>query len=101
MADRSRSCIRAFRSTAALLYLLVSRQKLPHTRHDPLLRVDTIEKLRSVQRITGEEALVEDLPAPEGAAGDIPGQAEELHTLAGTGCVGGQILFDLRLQGTG
>jgi hypothetical protein len=79
-------------STAFLIFC----QKLPDALHRGFFRIDTVEKLRPVQWVPSEEALVEHLSTAEGTTGDIPGQAEELDALSGAGGVGGQVLLDLR-----
>src|SRR5262245_53060017 len=71
-------------------------EEVLHALDDVLLGVDRVQDARPGQRVTGEEALVEHLPAPERAAGDVPGQAKELHAVARGGAVGRQVMLDVR-----
>jgi hypothetical protein len=46
-------------------------------------------------RVAREEAFIEHLPAAEGAARDVPGEAEEFDAIARGRGVGGQVLLDI------
>src|SRR5438270_10939831 len=78
--------------------LAVAAQKLPDALDDFALRVDRRHSPGAGQGVAGKKALIEDLAAAEGVAGDIPGQAEELYPLPGLGVVGREILLDIALQ---
>src|SRR6266480_5629934 len=78
--------------------LAVAAQKLPDALDNLALRVDRRHRPGAGQGIAGKKALIEDLAAAKGVAGDVPGQAEELHPLAGLGVVGREILLDIGLQ---
>ena len=58
-----------------------------------------MEELRSRQWIARKKAFIEHLSATKGATGNIPGKMKEFDTFACCGCVGGEVLFDLRGQG--
>src|SRR2546428_10313224 len=73
-------------------------EELLDARHRLVLGVEGAQRAGAGQGIAGEEAFVEHLATAEGAAGDVPGQTEELDALAGGGGVGGQVLLDLRSQ---
>src|SRR5262245_18564137 len=83
---------------ASPLRLVVVAQEVANALHDAVFGVDTVEKLRPIQRVAGEEAFVQHLPAAKGATGDVPGQSEELDAFARAGGVSGEILFDLGLH---
>ena len=81
----------------------MTRPRLQEVQHAPghrFLRVEGVQGAGARQGVTGEEALVEHLPAAEGAARDVPGQAEELDAIAGGGGIGGQVALDVRGQRT-
>src|SRR5262245_46628802 len=57
-------------------------EKLAHTLHQRLLVIDTVERRRHPHRVTKKEPLVQGLAPAKGAAGNVPGQAKQLHTVA-------------------
>jgi hypothetical protein len=57
--------------------LALAPQEFSHALHDVLLGVHGAEDAGAAEGVAGEEALVEDLAAAEGAARDGPGQAIE------------------------
>src|SRR2546425_12286855 len=73
-------------------------EELLDARHRLVLGVEGAQRACAGQGIAGEEAFVENLPAAEGAAGDFPGQAEELHAIARRVGVGRQVLLGRRGQ---
>src|SRR5437899_3245394 len=73
-------------------------EKLPHALQHLILLVERVEGAGARQRVAREEALVEDLAAAEGAARDVPGQAEELHAIARAARIRRQVLLDVRGQ---
>src|SRR5438045_3248902 len=90
----------SYNSTAGptLSRLAVAAQKLPDALDDFALRVDRRHSPGAGQGVAGKKALIEDLAAAKGIAGDVPGEPEELHPLAGFGVVGREILLDIALQ---
>src|SRR5437867_13360180 len=79
--------------------LFVIEELLP-ARHRLVLGGEGAQGARAGEGIAGEEAFVEHLPAAEGAAGDVPGEAEERHPIARRGDVDRQVLLALRTQRT-
>ena len=57
------------------------RQQLPHALHQWSLVVVPVKGGSHAHRIAEEEALVQRLPSPERAAGNIPGKPEELDPI--------------------
>src|SRR5439155_7227470 len=75
-------------------------EEVQYALHHLVLGVDGVQDARPRQWIAGEEPLVEHLTATERAAGNVPGQAKELDTIAGTDGISGQVLLDVRSQRT-
>src|SRR5438309_9861772 len=96
--DGARLSVFAERTGAAARPRLLVAEELTHALHRLVLRVHRVQDTSARQRIAGEEPLVEDLPAPEGAPRHIPGEPEELDPVAGRRRVGGQVLLDVRGQ---
>ena len=87
-------------SALFLLYVVVMPQKAAYTFHQFLFGIDSMEKLRSRQRIARKKAFVEHLSAAKGATGNIPGQMKEF-TPACCGRVGGEIVRSREPEGCG
>src|SRR5436305_7079851 len=81
--------------------LAIAAQRLPGALDNLALRVDRRHRSGAGQGIAGKKALIEDLAAAKGVAGDAPGQAEELDPLTGLGVVRREILLDIGLQRAG
>src|SRR3989454_11911759 len=75
-------------------------EELSHALHDLVLGIERVQRARPGERVAGEESLVENLAAPEGAAHDVPRQTEELHPVAGGRRIGREVLLDVRRDGT-
>src|SRR3712207_7453456 len=54
---------------------------------DLLLRIDCRQRAGAGQRVAGEEALIQHLPAAERRAGDVPGKMEQPNPAARIGAV--------------
>src|SRR5438445_13416013 len=97
--DGARLSVFAERTGAAARPRLLVAEELTHALHRFVLRVHRVQDTSARQRIAGEEALVEHLPAPEGAARHVPGEPEELDPVARRRRVGREVLLDVRGQG--
>src|SRR3954463_3994173 len=80
--------------------VVVAAQKLQDPLHRLALRVDGGQRAGAGQRGASEEALIQHLAAAEGAAGPVPGKAEQLDPVFRRDAVGGEVLLDLRLKGS-
>src|SRR5204863_7766780 len=79
--------------------LAVAGQKLPDALDNLALRVDRRHRPGAGQGIAGKQPLIDDLGAAKGVAGDVPGEAEELHPPAGRGVVGRELRQHMGLRG--
>src|SRR5262249_32614979 len=86
-------------SDRLLCRVVVAVQEVPDAPGHLVLGIERVQGASPRQGIAGEEALVQDLPATERAARDVPGQAKELHAIAGGRGVGREVLLDVGAQG--